>query len=224
MDIENMGEAIVGQLVDKALIKDYGDIYYLKLDDVKDLERMARKSAGNLIDAIGKSKARDLNRLIYGLGIRHVGEHAAWVLANRFGSIEKIAHASPEELADTPEMGPVMAESVYIFFRNKENIRILKKLKEAGLKMAGEIKKASAGPLAGKSVVITGTLKNFSRSAAEEAVRKAGGNPSSAVSKNTDFLLAGEEPGSKSDKAKTLGVKIIDEEEFKGMLKSRGEE
>ena len=224
MDIENMGDAIVNQLVDKSLIKDYGDIYYLKLDDVKGLERMAEKSAGNLLGAIGNSKSRDLNRLIYGLGIRHVGEHAAWVLANRFGSIEKIAHASLEELTDTPEMGPVMAESVYIFFQNKENIKILKKLKDAGLKISGEIKKASAGPLAGKSVVITGTLKNFSRSAAEESVRKAGGNPSSSVSKNTDFLLAGEEPGSKLDKARALSVKIIDEEEFKKMLKIRGEE
>ena len=219
MDIENMGEAIVSQLVDSSLVKDYGDIYYLKLDDVKGLERMAEKSAGNLIDAIAKSRSRDLNRLIYGLGIRHVGEHAAWVLANNFGSIEKIGSASLEELADTPEMGPVMAESVYAFFQNKENAGILKKLKDAGLKMTGDVKKVTTGPLAGKSIVITGTLKDFSRSVAEEAVRKAGGNPSSSVSKNTDFLLAGEEAGSKLDKAKTLGVKIIDEEEFKRLLK-----
>ena len=224
MDIENMGDAIVNQLVDKSLVKDYGDLYYLRFDDVKNLDRMAQKSAANLIDAIEKSKSRDLNRLIYGLGIRHVGEHAAWIFANRFGSIERIAHASLGELTDTPEMGPVMAESVYNFFQNKENIKILKKLKDAGIKMTGKIKKASAGPLAGKSVVITGTLKDLSRSDAEEAVRKAGGNPSSSVSKNTDFLLAGEEPGSKLDKAKALAVRVINEEEFKRMLQIRGEE
>ena len=220
MDIENMGEAITNQLVDKALISDYGDIYRLKFDSVKDLERMAKKSAANLIDAIEKSKAHDLNRLIYGLGIRHVGEHTAWVLANHFGSIEKLEHAAPEDLTDVPEMGPVMAESVYNFFRNKENLKILKKLKEAGLKMTAPVKKAGIGPLAGKNVVITGTLKSFSRSEAEEAVRKAGGNPSSIVGKNTAFLVAGEEPGSKLDKAEALGVKIIGEEEFKKLLKN----
>ena len=185
---------------------------------------MAQKSAANLIDAIEKSKSRDLNRLIYGLGIRHVGEHAAWIFANRFGSIERIVRASQEELTDIPEIGPVIAESAYNFFQNKENIKMLKKLKEAGLKMTGEIKKAKTGPLVGKNIVITGSLKSFSRLAAEEAVRKAGGNPSSSVSKNTDFLLAGEEPGSKLDKAKALAVKVIDEEEFKMMLKARGEE
>lgn len=215
MDIENMGDATVNQLVGSSLIKDYSDIYYLKLDQVKGLDRMAQKSAENLINAIEKSKSRDLNRLVYGLGIRHVGGRTAWVLAGHFGSIEKIQNASLEELANVAEMGPVMAESVYNFFRNKENIRIVKKLKDAGLKMTGEIKKVSAGPLAGKNVVITGTLKDFSRSAAEEAVRKAGGNPSSSVGKNTDLLLAGEEPGSKLEKAKALGVKIIGEEEFK---------
>ncbi len=219
MDIENMGEAIVSQLVDESLIKDYGDIYHLKFDDVKNLERMAQKSAANLMDAIENSKSRGLNRLIYGLGIRHVGEHAAWILTGHFGSVERITRASLEELTDIPEMGPVMAESVYNFFQNKENIKILKKLKDAGLKMTAEIKSISTGPLAGKSVVITGTLKDFSRSGAEEAVRKAGGNPSSSVSRNTGFLVAGNQPGSKLDKAKALSVRVIDEEEFKKLVK-----
>lgn len=219
MDIENMGEAIVDQLVDKGLIKDYGDIYYLKFDGVKGLERMAEKSAANLMAAIEESKKRDLHRLIYGLGIRHIGEHTAWVLANHFGSVEKLQHSSQEELVAVPEMGPVMAESVYIFFRSKENISILKKLKDAGLKMSSSTKKIISGPLAGKVIVVTGTLKSFSRHDAEEAVRNAGGSPSSSVSKNTDFLLAGEEAGSKLEKAKTLGVKIIDEEEFKKLLR-----
>ncbi|MFA5142727.1 MAG: NAD-dependent DNA ligase LigA [Candidatus Omnitrophota bacterium] len=220
MDIEGMGEAIVDQLVDKALIKDYGDIYYLKFDDTVKLERMAEKSAANLIDAIGKSKARDLNRLIYGLGVRHVGERTAWVLADHFGSIEKLQNASPEELANVPEMGPVMAESVYNFFQSKENLKILKKLKDAGLKMIqSPARKRFAGPFTGKTVVVTGTLRSFSRSGAEEAVRLAGGNPSSSVSKNTDFVVAGGEPGSKLDKARALGVRVIGEEEFKKLLK-----
>ncbi|MDD5136915.1 MAG: NAD-dependent DNA ligase LigA [Candidatus Omnitrophica bacterium] len=223
MDIEGMGEATVDQLVKGEHIKDYGDIYYLKFEDVVKLERMAEKSAANLISAIKKSKSQGLNRLIYGLGIRHAGEHAAWVLANHFGSIEKLEHASKEELADIPEMGPVMAESVYNFFQNRENAKILKKLKDAGLKLTQVLRKASAGPLFGKTVVITGSLKYFSRSAAEEAVRAAGGDPSSSVSKNTDFVIAGEDPGSKFDKARSLGVKIIGEEEFKRLLKIRSD-
>ncbi len=219
MDIEGMGEAIAGQLVDKSLIKDYGDIYNLKIDDVKSLERMAVKSASNLMDAVNASKSRELHRLIYGLGIRHVGSHAAWVLASHFGAIDKLRRASLEELSGVWEIGTVMAESVCNFFRNRENLGILEKLKNAGLKMnlAPAVKKTS-GPLEGKRVVITGTLKALSRPAAEDAVRKAGGSPSSSVSKNTDILVAGEEPGSKLDKAKALGVKIVGEKEFREML------
>ncbi|MDD3906326.1 MAG: NAD-dependent DNA ligase LigA [Candidatus Omnitrophica bacterium] len=219
MDIEEMGEAIVGQLVEKGFIRDYGDIYRLKFDDLKGLERMADKSAANLIAAIDRSRSRDLNKLIYGLGIRHIGEHAAWVLTGHFGSIERIERASLEELSGVPEMGPVMAESVYNFFRNKENNAIVKKLKDAGLKMSAPVKAVSAGPFAGKSVVITGTLKGFSRSEAEDAVRHSGGSPSSSVGKNTAFLVAGDEPGSKLDRAKALGVKVINEEEFKALIR-----
>ncbi len=219
MDIENMGEAIVSQLVDRGLVKNYSDIYYLKAEDVKALERMAEKSAANLVNAIEASKSRDLNKFIYALGIRHVGEHTAWVLAGHFGNMESVAKASFEELAALPEVGPVMAESVYAFFQNKENLNILKRLKGAGLNMASSVKKISAGPFVDKAVVVTGTLKSFSRSEAEEAVRRRGGNVHSSVSKNTDFLVAGEEPGSKLDKARALGVKIIDEEKFKELLK-----
>jgi DNA ligase (NAD+) len=218
MDIENMGEAIVNQLVDKTMIKDYGDIYYLKLGDVKSLDRMAEKSAQNLISAIEASKSQDLHRLIYGLGIRHIGEHTAWILTNHFGSLESLGRASLEELIGISDMGPVMAESVYNFFQSKENLKIIKKLKDAGLNMKMSLAPQQEGPLAGKSVVITGTLKSFSRSEAEEIVRRSGGNPSSSVSKNTDFLVAGDEAGSKLDKAKSLGVKIISEDEFKKML------
>lgn len=219
MDIEGMGDAITDQLVDKGLVGDYGDIYYLKLDDIKKLERMALKSATNLLSAIEKSKANELHRLIYALGIRHVGEHAAWVLAGHFGSVEKLSAASVDELTRIHEIGPVMAESVNNFFGSKENMKIIKKLSEAGLKMSAAHARIKGGKLDGKTIVITGTLKDFSRSAAEELVRKLGGNASSSVSKSTDFLVAGEEPGSKLDKAKALGVRVIDEEEFKKMVR-----
>jgi DNA ligase (NAD+) len=215
MDIEGMGEAITDQLVDKKLIKDYADIYYLKLDRIKLLERMAEKSAKNLLEAVEKSKSNDLNRLIYALGIRHVGEHAAWVLAGRFDSIEKLKKASVEELTATREIGPVMAESIYNFFRSRENLKVIDKLKNAGVNMAGPKKNLRAGPFSGKSIVITGTLKSYSRSEAEELVRKLGGNPSSSVSAKTDFLVVGAQPGSKLKKAKALGVRVVDEDEFK---------
>lgn len=150
MDIEGMGDAIVNQLVEKALIKDYGDIYYLKFEDVKKLERMGEKSARNLIDAIEKSKTSALNRLIYALGIRHVGEHAAWILANHFGSIQKLQSAGIEELTNIHEIGPVMAESVHTFFQSKENLNILKKLKDSGLRMSQPKIKEKGGRLEGK--------------------------------------------------------------------------
>jgi len=218
MDIDGMGSAVVNQLVDKALVKDYSDVYYLGFDEARNLERMAEKSARNLLDAIEKSKSGGLNRLIYGFGIRHVGEHAAWVLAEHFGSIEKLADASVEELTGLNEIGPVMANSIYNFFRNKENLKILKRLKASGLKMSGEVRSNSERAFAGKMIVITGTLAGFSRPEAEEIVRSAGGNASSSVSKNTDFLVAGNEPGSKLDKARLFGVKVISEEEFKKMI------
>ncbi|MDP3730133.1 MAG: NAD-dependent DNA ligase LigA [Candidatus Omnitrophota bacterium] len=220
MDIEGMGIAITDQLVDRGLIKDYADIYYLKMGDIERLDRYAEKSAANLLNAIEKSKSSDLNRLIYALGIRHVGEHSAWVIAEHFGSISKLSGAGIDELTRIREIGPVMAESINNFFSNKENLNILRRLSETNIKMSRSgIGAKKGGVLEGKTVVVTGTLKNYSRSRAEELVRSLGGNPSSSVSKNTYFVLAGEEPGSKIDKAKALGVKIIDEEEFKKIIK-----
>ena len=221
MDIEGMGSAITDQLVDKGLVRDYADIYYLKMDDVRKLERLAEKSAANLLKAIENSKSNDLNRLIYALGIRHVGEHSAWVLANHFGSIDKLSDAGMDELTRIHEIGPAVAESINDFFSNKENMKILNRLSEANLNMYQSKIKEDLGLLAGKRVVITGTLKNYSRSEAEELVRRLGGNPSSSVSKSTYFLVAGEEPGSaKIDKAKASGVKIIYEEEFRRIVGS----
>lgn len=220
MDIDGMGEAIVEQLVNAKLIKDYGDIYYLKFEDVMKLERMAEKSASNLMNAIEASKTKDLNKLIFALGIRHVGEHAAWVLASRFGTLENVMKAGEDELTATDEIGPVMAGSIHAFFRTSGNIAIIKKLKGAGIdmKMTAPAEGVSR-TLEGKTVVVTGTLKSFSRSEAEGLIRKLGGNPSSSVSKNTDFVVVGNEPGSKADKARALGVRVIDEEEFKKIAK-----
>ena len=171
--------------------------------------------------AIEDSKSRDLNRLIYALGIRHVGEHSAWVLANHFGSIDKLSSAGIDKLTRIDEIGPVVAESINDFFNNKENLKVLKRLSEADLNMSQPKIKGHIGSLEGKRVVITGTFKNYSRSEAEEIVRRLGGNPSSSVSKSTYFLAAGEEPGSaKIDKAKASGVKIIYEEEFRRIVGS----
>lgn len=217
MDIENMGEAIVNELVDKGLVKDYGDIYYIKFDDVKTLERMAEKSANNLIEAINNSKKNNLPRLIFALGIRHVGENAAWILSDNFHSIQNIKKLSIEELTAINGIGPVMAEGIYNFFKNHSNLNVLEKLKKAGISMEEKSAEKEA-KLKGMTFVITGVLEEFKREEAENIVRSLGGNVSNSVSKNTDYLVAGSEPGSKLDKAKVLEVKIIDEKEFKKII------
>ncbi len=218
MDIEGMGEAIVAQLVDKKIVKDYSDIYYLKQGDVAGLERMADKSASNLIQAIEKSESNDLNRLVFGLGIRHVGVRAAWILSSRFKSLDRIAKAEMEEFEAINEIGPVMAKSIFNFFRNKENKKVIEKLKRAGVNTEAKDTGQGTGRLEGKTFVVTGSLEGFARQEAEELIRRHGGNASSSVSKSTDFLVLGKEPGSKFAKAKKLGVKIINEAEFKKML------
>lgn len=218
MDIENMGQAVVNQLVDKGLVRDYGDIYSLKQEEIKSLDRMAEKSAKNLIDAIERSKTNELSRLIYGLGIRHVGENSAWVLAEHFGSIDKLKSAGSNDLTKINEIGPVMAESILAFFSSMENLKILEKLGRALHGIKRNERKAQQGKLSGKSIVVTGTLKSYSRSEIEGIIRKLGGNPSSSVSKNTDYLVCGEDAGSKLDKAKNLGIKIIKEEDFKKLI------
>jgi len=219
MDIEGLGDKIVDQMVDKELLKDYSDIYYLKKDQIACLERMAEKSATNILEAIEKSKQNDLYRLIFGLGIRHVGVHAARLLVERFSSIDNIRSKSKEELENIQEIGPVMAESIYKFFKTKENLKVLEKLKEAGVKIAEKPAIKKETKFSGKTFVFTGVLSSLSREKAQEIIISLGGKASSSVSKNTDFVVCGKEPGSKFDKAKKLGVKIISEDEFKKMVK-----
>ncbi|MEE8359601.1 MAG: NAD-dependent DNA ligase LigA [Candidatus Omnitrophota bacterium] len=218
MDIEGLGDAVVNQLVDKNIIRDYGDLYYLTADKLERLERMAKKSAQNLTDGIEKSKGNPLSRFIFALGIRHVGVHAAWVLARRLHSIENIAKQPVDDLTRIHEIGDVMAVSIYNFFRERANKAVLKKLKDAGVKMEEPAKKTRSSKLEGKTIVVTGTLSSYSRDEIELLIRELGGNASSSVSKKTDFLLAGDSAGSKLGKARKLGVKVIGEDDFKKLI------
>lgn len=217
MDIEGLGEAMVELLVDNKLVSDIADIYTLKYEQIIKLPRMADKSTRNLLEAIQKSKGEDLSRLIFGLGIRHVGVHAADILASEFNSIDKICEQDAESLSNISEIGPVMAESIYEFFHNPENNKLVKRLKSAGVKTT-QAKRTDKGRLAGKKIVLTGTLSSFSRDEAEELIKNEGARISSSVSERVDFVIAGENPGSKYDKAKKLNLKIIDETEFKKLI------
>jgi len=218
MDIEGMGDAIVAQLVDKQMVKSYGDIYILKHKELANLERMADKSARNLISAIEKSKANSFNRLVYGLGIRHVGVRSAWILASRFRSLDALASSGIEELQSINEIGPVMAESIFNFFRTEENKKLIEKLRYNGVNTEEKDLSLKSKNLEGKTFVVTGSLESFSRNEIEELIRRHGGNASLSVSKNTDYVVAGKDPGSKFEKAKELSVKIINEDEFKQLI------
>jgi DNA ligase (NAD+) len=218
MDIEHLGEALIDQLVDAGLVKNFADIYKLQKYDLLELERMADKSAQNVIDSIEASKTRPLWRLVAGLGIRHIGGQTAQMLAEHFGSLDALMNASQAELDAVEQIGTKVAESVYEYFRNDRNVAVIKGLSAAGVKPELPKKAKTEGKLAGKTIAVTGTLANFSRQQIEEAIRNAGGKATSSVSKATNFVLAGENPGSKLDKAKQLGVKIINEKQFLDMI------
>ncbi len=217
MDIENLGPALIDQLVESGLVKNFSDLYKLTKEDICGLERMAEKSAANLLSGIERSKIRSLWRLVAALGIRHVGSQSAEILAERFGALEAIMQADELTLQEIEKIGPVMAKSVYDYFRDENNAAVVKELIGAGVKPGG-VRKKRAGVLEGKTIVVTGTLGNYGRKEIEELIKDNGGKVSSSVSKNTDFVLAGASAGSKLDKARQLGVKVLSEKEFEEML------
>jgi len=214
MDIENLGDALIEQLVDTGLVKNFADLYKLRKEDLVKLERMGDKSAENVIKAIDKSKRQVLARVIAGLGIRHVGGQSAQILAEHFDSFGELMGADEQTLAAIDQIGPVMAKSICEYFAKQR--KLVKELLQYLMPQQSEAKRSDK--LAGKTIVVTGTLKNFTRQQAEYAIRKAGGKPSGSVSKKTNFVLAGKEPGSKLDKAKKLGVKVVDEKKFLEMI------
>jgi DNA ligase (NAD+) len=221
--IEGLGYALAEQLIAKKMIRDVADLYRLKLDDLTALDRMAAKSASNVLAQIEASKARDLWRLIYGLGIRHVGERTAGILARQFGSLDRLGQATVEELDEVHEIGLTMAQSIRDWFDDPGNKDLCRRLREAGVRTENE-KQSSRGQkegderFAGKQFVLTGSLPGMTRDEARGLIESNGGRVISSVSKKTDFVLAGAEPGSKLAKAIQLGVPVIDEAEFKKML------
>jgi len=216
LDIEGLGDKHIEQFVDYGLIKDVSDLYRMKKEDILKLERWADKSAENLIDAIEKSKTPALPRLIYAIGVRQVGEHMAHVLAEEFGALEAIIEADKERLLSIHDVGPETAESIFDFFQEPHNIKVIEKLKKAGVVFPQM--KRTKGKLSGKTFLFTGALESFSRDEAKEIVERLGGKTAPSISKKVDYVVAGTEPGSKYDEAKKLGLKIISEEEFKGMV------
>ena len=217
MDIEGLGPKVVEQLLAAGLIRDAADLYYLKYEDLIDLERF-EINRQEFADAIENSKQRPLNRLLFALGIRHVGSRAGKILAEHFPSIDALQNASQEELQQIPEIGPRIAESIQSFFHEPVNRRVLEKLAEAGIKMEREKAVSKQQPLAGLQFVLTGTLDSFSRKVFPEVDRRKGGRVSGSVSKNTDYLIAGANPGSKYNKALALNVPILSEKDFLEMI------
>ena len=219
MNIEGMGDALVNQLADRKLVRDIADIYDLTKEKLLTLERMGEKSAQNVLDAIEASKRLPLERVILGLGVRFVGERTAELLAAHFGSMDALIKASEEELQEVTEVGPRVSAAICEFFSEPRNVKLVDRLRKAGLSFAGK-KKQRGTALAGKTFVLTGTLAQYSRDEAKRIIEDAGGRVSGSVSKKTDYVVAGAEAGSKLDKARELGVKTIDEAEMVKLLKS----
>ena len=220
MNIDGLGENIIGQLLDKKLIENIADIYTLKFEDIASLKKNGKKFAENLVNSINRSKENDLYRLITALGIRHVGVKASKTLARKYKNMENLMSATSEELALIEDIGPVMAESIREFFIQEQTIDLIKRLKESGVNMESlESNENTDSRFEGKTFVLTGSLQNYTRNEAADIIEKLGGKTSGTVSKKTDFVLAGEEAGSKLTKAEKLGVKIITEEEFNEMIK-----
>ena len=219
MEIDGLGEAIIQQLLEKGLIKNIADIYSLTLEDVASLKKNGKRFAQNLIDAIEKSKRNDLFKLITALGIRHIGSKGAKNLANKYKNIDNIMNANIEDLAETEDIGEITAKSIYESLHQEQTIDLLNKLKLAGVNMSKIEEDGLDNRFDGKTFVLTGSLEKFSRAEATDIIEKFGGKTSSSVSKKTDYVLAGEEAGSKLSKAQSLGIAIITEKEFEEMIK-----
>ena len=217
MNIDNLGESVVEQFIANGLITSAADLYYLKKEDIAALDRLGEKSAQNIIDAIEKSKQAGLERLLCGLGIRHIGEKAAQTLSARFGNIDAVMNATVDELLAVDDIGEESAQSVVRFFKGEHQRKLVERLLQAGV--SGESKEKPLGnALSGKTVVVTGTLPTLKRQEAEALIRLHGGNASGSVSKKTSYLLCGADAGSKLTKAQSLGIQIINEEEFLAMI------
>ncbi len=221
MDIEGLGPALVDQLVDRGIIESVPDIYRLTVDQLAELERMGEKSAQNVIDGVNASKERGLTRVLTALGIRHVGERNARLLAEEFGNIDALISATEERLASIPGVGPIVARSIYEFFHSGVGRKTIEQLRRYGVRMTEQVKKADArerARLEGKTLVVTGTMTHFSRAEIEELIHRLGGKATSTVSKKTDYIVAGENAGSKLDKAKAMGIEILTEDQFEQMI------
>ena len=218
MDIRGIGEQMSVLLIEKGLVRDFSDLYYLTKEQLTSLERMGDKSAGNIITAIENSKKRPLGRLIYALGIRHVGAETAEVLTKEFFSLKALPCVSKEQLSSIPAIGPKIADSVTAFFKNEENIRIIKRLKDADVLLEEEVAKPEEQPLLGQEFVITGRLNRFTRQEAEARIKALGGTAKSDITGKTTYLVAGAGPGSKLERARALGIKQITEDEFRRLL------
>ena len=221
MDIEGLGEKLAYQLVESELVHDFADLYGLKVDQLTELERMGKKSAEKLVLNIADSKSRGLARLLNALCIRHVGARVATTLAEHFGSMEELLAATEEDLSAVEEVGPVIAKSVFDFLHSERGEQAVRKLRDAGLDLTSPKKPAAApatGPLAGMTIVVTGTLAKYKREEIEALIEQHGGRAGSAVSKSTAYLVAGEKAGSKLAKAQKLGVQVIDEAEFEKLI------
>jgi DNA ligase (NAD+) len=214
MDIEHLGEAVVEQLVDRGLVRDFADLYRLTVPQLAGLDRLAEKSATNLVNAIAGSRTRGLARVLYALGIRFVGERAARLLAEHFGTIDRVAGATVEEISEIHGIGPRIAESVRLFFDQPANQKAVEHLREVGVVLEEAARPAGPKPLAGKTFVLTGALDRMSRDEAKARIARLGGRVSSSVSRKTDYVVAGAEAGTKLEDAKRLGVKVLDEAAF----------
>ncbi|HSR62189.1 MAG TPA: NAD-dependent DNA ligase LigA, partial [Gammaproteobacteria bacterium] len=222
MDIDGLGDKIIEQLVEKDLVKNVADLYEITRTQLAGLERMADKSAGNLVRAIEKSKQTTLPRFLYAIGIREVGEATARALAAHFGTLEAIMSASTKELEEVPDIGPVVAQHIVTFFKQKDNVEVIKRLRKAGVTWE-EHKTHGEQPLSGQTFVLTGSLDSMTRDEATDVLQSLGAKVTGSVSKNTNYVICGAEPGSKADKAEELNVKILGEKDFLALLEKHGD-